>query len=167
LVKVLLVCDEEASMTNVWSDEWDSVSDDDWDRGVASTRLPRGDLLGATLYELPPGFKGIYHFHHGSEELLVVLRGRPTLRTPEGERELAEGDVVHFPFGPDGAHAVANRSDAPVRYLMAGTRQYPPYEIVEYPEVGKVTAQAKAQSHRGEPLFLIHDLGASGNELDD
>ena len=41
----------------------------------------------------------------------MVLRGTPTLRTPEGERTLAEGEVVAFPAGRAGAHAIRNRSD--------------------------------------------------------
>lgn len=35
--------------------------------------------------------------------MLVVVAGTPTLRAPEGERELATGDCVLFPDGPDGA----------------------------------------------------------------
>ena len=58
---------------NIWTDQWDV--DDDWSGGGAqSKRLPRGDDLGATVYELGPGNFVVYHFHHGSEELLVVLR---------------------------------------------------------------------------------------------
>ena len=67
---------------NIWADEWEAESHEEWaaDRSV---RLPRGTKIGATLYELSPGgTSGLYHFHHGAEELLVVLRGRPTLREP-------------------------------------------------------------------------------------
>ena len=38
-----------------------------------------------------------YHTHYLNEEWVIVLRGEPTLRTPEGERVLKEGDVVCFP----------------------------------------------------------------------
>ena len=39
--------------------------------------------LGATLYEIEPGGAiSPYHAHHGNEELLLVLAGRPRLRTP-------------------------------------------------------------------------------------
>jgi uncharacterized cupin superfamily protein len=142
---------------NIWSDAWESTGDDDWSGGGAkSSRLPRGDLLGASVYELGPGNFVVYHFHHRSEELLIVLRGRPTLRTPEGERELADGDVVHFPAGPDGAHALLNRTDEPVRYLMAGNRESP--EVVEYPDLGQVTAQSRHPSQTGAPLFVVHQL---------
>ena len=109
---------------NVWSDQWELESEEEWAAGKA-TRLPRGTEIGATLYEIAPGqTSGFYHFHHGAEELLVVLRGRPTLREPAGERQLEEGDVVHFPVGPDGAHQLRNDTDGPVRYLfVANTRR--------------------------------------------
>ena len=87
---------------------------------------------------------------------MVVLRGRPTLRTPDGTRQLAEGDAVHFPTGPDGAHAVTNDTDEPVRFLMASTLQSP--EVVEYPDLKQITAQARTGSQTGERLWLIHDV---------
>jgi len=109
-----------------------------------------GPLLGASLYELDRGNFAIYHAHHGSEELLIVLRGRPTLRTPKGERQLDEGEVVHFPAGPGGAHGLRNDTDEPVLYVMAGIRSSP--EVVEYPDIDKVTGQS------GHGLFFIHDM---------
>ena len=140
---------------NVWSGEWDP--DDDWSGGGGrSKRLPRGTSLGASVYELEPGNFVVYHFHHASEELMVVLRGRPTLRTGEGTRMLAEGEVVHFPTGPDGAHGVSNETDEPVRFLMASTLLSP--EVVEYPDLRQITAQARTGSQTGERLWLIHDV---------
>jgi uncharacterized cupin superfamily protein len=141
---------------NVFTDEWDAL--DDWSGGgVKSTRLVgRGPLLGASVYELGPGNTSAYHFHHGSEELLIVLRGRPTLRTPDGERQLAEGEVVHFPTGPDGAHGMRNDTDAAVRYVFAGIRVFP--EVAEYPDTKQITAQAPTGSQTGEHLWLVHDL---------
>ena len=68
---------------NVWTDDWEAG--DDWSGGGAEAkRLPRGDQLGATLYQLEPGDFAVFHFHHAQEELLIVLRGRPTLRTSDG-----------------------------------------------------------------------------------
>ncbi len=63
-------------------------------------RRPQGAVLSAAVWELEPGgTQGAYHFHHGGEELLIVLRGTPTLRSPDGERVLKEGEVVHFRAG--------------------------------------------------------------------
>ena len=141
---------------NVWTDDWDD--DEDWSGGGSKSRrlVPRGHSLGATVYELEPGKWMIYHAHHGSEELLLVLRGRPTLRTPAGERKLEQGEVVSFPPGPDGAHGLRNDTDAPVRYLMASTLSSP--EVVEYPDLGQLTAQARTPSLTGDRLWVIHDV---------
>jgi uncharacterized cupin superfamily protein len=141
---------------SIWTDEWDTS--DDWSGGGAKSKplVDGGPLLGASLYELGPGNSVAYHFHHGSEELLIVLRGRPTLRSAEGDRQLGEGDVVHFPFGPDGAHGLRNDTDEPVRYLVAGIRVSP--EVVEYPDVKKITTQARTESQTGERLWVIHDV---------
>jgi uncharacterized cupin superfamily protein len=63
--------------------------------------------LGASLYDLADDQSTFpYHSHHGVEEWLYVVAGTPTLREPAGERVLAPGDVVCFPSGPAGAHAV-------------------------------------------------------------
>jgi uncharacterized cupin superfamily protein len=146
-----------AEAGNVWSDEWEFERDDEEWAADRSTRLARGDQIGATLYEVPPGKTGgYYHFHHGAEELLVVLRGTPTLREPAGERALEEGDVVHFPVGPDGAHQLLNRSDAPVRYLMVSTRPSP--EAVEYPDSKQISVMAFTESQLGRPLWDIRSL---------
>jgi uncharacterized cupin superfamily protein len=66
-----------------------------------------GELVGASLYDLPAGEKTWpYHYEEGHEEWLLVVAGEPTLRTPEGERVLSPGDVACFPSGPTGAHQV-------------------------------------------------------------
>jgi uncharacterized cupin superfamily protein len=147
------------SDNNIWSDVWDPTEEDWSGGGAVSKRLPRAAErpgLGATVYELDPGDFVVYHFHHAWEELLVVLRGRPTLRTPAGERRLDEGDTVHFPLGPDGAHGLKNETDEPVRVLMMSTISSP--EVVEYPDLRQLTAQARTGSLTGERLWLIHDV---------
>ena len=79
-------------------------------RAEQVVRNAGGELLGGTLYELAPGHQGVpLHIHHGMEELVIVVSGRPTLRTLEGDSELAPGDVVGFPRGRRGAHTLANR----------------------------------------------------------
>jgi uncharacterized cupin superfamily protein len=142
---------------NIWDDEW-GEQQEDWSGGGGRAKrlVGSGPLLGASLYELERGNFMIFHFHHGSEELLLVLRGRPTLRTLAGERQLEEGEVVHFPPGPEGAHELRNDTDQPVRYVVAGTRVSP--EVVEYPDLKQLTAQSRHDSMTGERLFVIHDV---------
>ena len=101
------------------------------------------ELIGAGMYEVEPGNKlWPYHAHHANEEWLLVVRGQPTLRTPEGERQLDEGDVVCFPRGKAGAHQVWNGTDSSVRVLMLSTLIAP--DIVEFLDTGKVGARSVA-----------------------
>ncbi len=119
--------------------EWDAENDRDGYRHRRAAIGPRlgASLIGTTLYELPPGESTWpYHYEVGCEEWLVVVEGRPTLRLPEGERELEAGEVVVFAEGPEGAHALANRSDEPVRVLIMSNKS--PLALVHYPDSRKV-----------------------------
>ena len=92
---------------------------------------------GASVYELPPGQALCpYHYEYGEEEWLLVLDGRPTLRTPEGREGLEPFDVVFFPKGPEGAHQILNDGDERVRVLMWSSVVYP--TATAYPDSGKV-----------------------------
>jgi uncharacterized cupin superfamily protein len=127
---------------NLNSDEWDGTRDREGWRisgAVVGGRIG-SELIGAGLYEIEPGSKlWPYHTHHLNEEWVVVLRGEPTLRTPEGEQELKQGDVVCFRRGKDGAHQIINRTDSPVRVLMLSSMV--PGEIIEYLDTGKILAK--------------------------
>jgi uncharacterized cupin superfamily protein len=92
--------------------------------------------LGGTVYDLPPGQAVCpYHYEFPEEEWLLVLAGRPTLRDPDGEHALEEGDLVVFPVGPDGAHKVTNGTDEPVRILMLSNVAEAGFSV--YPDSGK------------------------------
>jgi uncharacterized cupin superfamily protein len=143
---------------NVFADDWQQVFRpvEGW-RSNLRRLVPAGHDLGMSLYELLPGQTQCpYHFHHACDELILVLSGTPTLRTPEGERELAAGDFVHFPKGPAGAHQMVNRSDEPARYVVGSSNAAP--EICEYPDSGKVAAFSRLDSQRGQRLVSIHRL---------
>ena len=133
-------------VVNVLGEEWDPGQ---WPEHENYEKRRRrfgeqlgGELLGGTVYELPPGKKSFpFHWHHGIEELLVVLEGEPTLRTPEGVQRLKRGDAVSFPRGDGGAHQVKNETDAPARYLMIST--VVDYEVAHYPDSGKIGVLGK------------------------
>jgi uncharacterized cupin superfamily protein len=143
---------------NAFADEWEDLYPqiEGWRSNVRRLVAP-GNTLGMSVYELlPRQTQCPYHFHHGNEELILVLRGRPTLRTPDGEEELEPGDVVHFPRGAVGAHHVVNRTEEPVRYVVADTKVSP--EVVEYPDSGKLAAMARTESQRGGAIWTVHRL---------
>ena len=90
------------------------------------------ELLGATVYETPPGETlWPYHWELGCEEFLVVVAGTPTLRTPEGEA---------------GAHQLRNDSAEPFRVLIGSTKSG--LSVAGYPDSGKLLIDAPAHGKR-------------------
>jgi uncharacterized cupin superfamily protein len=128
-------------MANLHEPDFDSSSDRE---GFAYRRAKLGaqagaQRLGASLYEIPSGQATFpFHAHFANEELLIVVSGRPSLRTAEGWRELDPGEVVSFRVGPDGAHQVMNRGEEPARVLVVSEMNAP--EVSVYPDTGKVLA---------------------------
>lgn len=139
-------------MENVFADEWDQEADRPgfrWKRMRLARRLG-GELLGGSVYELPPGEKSFpYHYHHANEELLIVLAGSVVLRTPSGLHHLGPGDAELFKTGSKGAHQVINESDEPARFIMMSTMVQP--EIAEYPDSGNVGLFSESPGGKGEP----------------
>jgi uncharacterized cupin superfamily protein len=127
-----------------------NLYDNDWDversRGRATVRMMHvgrrlgSELLGATVFEIEPGVRGVSHFHHGNEEWALVLAGTVTLRTEDGRRELKPGDVAVFRRGPQGVHALTNNSGSVCRVAIFSSMVHP--DVVEYPEAGVVGAFA-------------------------
>jgi uncharacterized cupin superfamily protein len=118
--------------------------DEDDPPGYQTAYLRTAPVLGGTqlalnVFELPPGQSVCpYHYESGEEEWIVVLSGRPTLRTPDGERELAPWDCAFCPAGEEGAHKVTNNTDEPVRIFIWSNRMHPHTSV--YPDSEKVGA---------------------------
>lgn len=95
------------------------------------------ELIGCSLWELPAGEAAYpYHFHYSDEELVIVLSGRPSLRTPEGNRELEEGEAIRFQLGKEGAHQIFNPTDQPATFLAVSSHGRP--DVVVYPDADKI-----------------------------
>jgi uncharacterized cupin superfamily protein len=138
-------------MANLFDPEFTEASEQpgfEWRRALLA-REAGGEHLGASLFELLPG-QALFpmHYHLGNEELLIVVDGSPSLRTPEDERVLERGEVVGFPRGASGAHQVVNRSEADARILLISEMNAP--EVVIRPESGKVSALGTPPGYRGE-----------------
>lgn len=76
--------------------------------------VPMGGANNAlvSVYEIPPGKSAYpYHYHHKNEETFYILSGEGILKTPEGEKKVAAGDLLFFPTGPAGAHKLTNCSE--------------------------------------------------------
>jgi uncharacterized cupin superfamily protein len=132
----------DESRPNVYTDDWQRTVEHG-SFGVRGSRVggqAGATRVGVTVYELDPGRKNLpYHAHFGIEEVIVVLRGTPTLRSPDGERTLEEGEVVACPPGRAGAHQLINRGDSVARFLMISSKASA--DLIEYPDSGKISAQ--------------------------
>src|SRR3954454_23104847 len=93
-------------MANVFEPDFDAEQDKPpftWRRARLG-RQAGAEELGASLFELPPGASSFpLHVHHGNEEMLVVLSGRPTLRSMDSARAAAPGATLPPPPGPAAA----------------------------------------------------------------
>ena len=88
------------------------------------------------VYDVAPGEgSSPYHYEY-EEEWLLVVDGTLVLRAPDGEHTLQRGDLVHFPPGPDGAHKIMNRGDAPARTLVFSSARVPAVSV--YPDSDKI-----------------------------
>ena len=93
--------------------------------------------LGMSIYELPAG-QAIcpYHFEWTDEEWLIVIVGRPTLRSAEGERGLEPGDWSASRWGPTARTSSATTATRLVRVAILSTKN--DVGIAEYPDSDKV-----------------------------
>lgn len=156
-------------MENIYSNDWDTSEDRPgyaWNRLRLARRLG-GDMLGASVYLIHAGQKSFpYHCHHANEEMLIVLEGSVTVRTPEGEQVAARGDAMSFAAGPGGAHQLVNHTDEDARVLMLSTMVSP--EIVQYPDSGKVGVFAeRTPGDSGSGFRAILDGGAVVDYFDE
>jgi uncharacterized cupin superfamily protein len=95
-----------------------------------------GSALSVRLYEAPPGQSLCPYHYEYEEEWLLVLDGEVTLRIPAGERVLSRGALVCFAPGPEGAHKVTARGDAPARLMMFSSAREP--AVAVYPDSDKI-----------------------------
>lgn len=79
--------------------------------------------FGAFLEELPPGSRsGHRHWHEDEDEMILMLAGEVVL-VEDVETVLRPGDVAAWPAGLAVGHRLENRTEAPARYLVIGTRK--------------------------------------------
>ena len=94
-----------------------------YDSGQGQTRILVGTeqtggawWLGSFVSE--PGRKTALHVHYGADEQVYVLEGALSLWVKGQWEELPAGSVAVAPRGVE--HALGNRSQQPVRFLVAG-----------------------------------------------
>lgn len=141
----------------IYSLDFEDLGQETWTGGAYTYDLPQGKSLSSSVYVLKPGkTSGLYHYHHGTEEMLIMIKGTPLLRLPNETRRLLEGEVVTFGIGPKGSHQVINDTNEEVRMVFIGYETSP--DVVEYPDEGLISVMAKTKSQNGEYLWDIREV---------
>ena len=92
--------------------------------------------LEVYFYTLKPGkTNSPYHYHVANEDMYYIISGYGTLKTPDGDKDVSEGDVIFMPVKEQGAHKLTNTSDTPLVYLEVKTSTVP--EICVQPDSKK------------------------------
>ena len=112
--------------------------------------------FGVSRVTLPPGaWSSQRHWHSAEDELVVVLQGEPLLVTESGQTRLRPGSVTTHPAGLADGHHMKNDTDAPVVFLVVGSRQ-PERDTGHYPDIdlhlpANGTPVRRYQRKSGEP----------------
>ena len=108
--------------------------------GRSSLRLGQAGGLtqfGVNIVILAPGaLSSLRHWHLHEDEFVMVTEGECVMVTDAGEEVMRPGDCAAFPAGVANGHHFINRSDAPARFLVVGTKA--PREVATYSDVDLV-----------------------------
>ncbi|MFW2542177.1 cupin domain-containing protein [Primorskyibacter sp. 2E107] len=116
--------------------------------------------FGAAEEILPPGSRSSnLHWHEEEDEFVYVLEGTLVLCEGDSEDTLAVGDAACFRAGAREGHCLENRSDAPARLLVVGTRA--PRDRVHYPQHNRV----QHVDRRNEERRWTNEVGAPADPL--
>jgi len=92
--------------------------------------------FGAVIETLYPGARSSNtHWHTDEDEMVHMLEGEVVLVEGDSEATLRAGDTATFKAGVTVGHRLDNRSDAPARYLVVGTRAT--RDTVTYTDTGR------------------------------
>lgn len=108
-----------------------------WKKSSKLNAIVQSDDYAFDVKTIGPGkFSYPYHYHYNSEEIFVVLKGKITLRTPEGFQDITEGEFAFFEKGPSGAHQLYNNTDDICTYLDIRSKKE--LDVCEYPDSEKI-----------------------------
>ena len=126
---------KDVSLNKIFEPETEHKKSLEFKNSTVSAPHTTNGKLYVTFYTLMPGKTNYpYHYHSGMEEVFYIISGTGTLKTPDGEKTVTEGDVIVCPANATGAHQLTNTSDNVLVYLDVDTASSP--EVVFYPDKG-------------------------------
>lgn len=100
--------------------------------------------FGAFVEVLQPGSRSsIKHWHSEEDEMVYVLEGEITVIEGELESTLGAGSAATFRAGVAVGHYLHNRSPAPTRCLVVGTRAT--VDRIVYPDHDRICHRDRTQ----------------------
>ncbi len=93
----------------------------------------------------PENYSFPYHFHRNAEELILIISGSMTIRTPEGLKIAKSGQMVFFEIGETSAHQFYNHDKVSCVYLDLMTTVG--MDVCEYPDSGKINISPFMESY--------------------
>lgn len=127
-----------------------------------------GKKLGCSMFRVPVG-KAAYpfHAHFGNEEAIYILEGEGLARIGEDRVNVAAGDYLALPVGPEAGHQLTNCGSTDLVYLCFSTMIEP--EVVLYPDsdkVGAFTGSAPGGDAQERSLIAFYRKGENVPYLD-
>jgi len=100
--------------------------------------------FGANLVTVEPGGRSsLRHWHQAEDEFVMVTEGELMLVQDEGEYPMRPGDCAGWKAGDPNGHCLLNRTDAPARFLVVGSKA--PHEVVTYSDLDLVLTLEKGR----------------------
>jgi uncharacterized cupin superfamily protein len=123
-----------------------------WYSSPRLSELVQSKDLYFNMRKLDPGkFSYPYHFHRNAEEVLLILEGSATLRTPEGLEMVKKGDILFFEMGDTSTHQLFNHTEAPCIYFDLRTNNG--FDVAEFPDTNKIIMDSMMDiSERGQQV---------------
>ena len=101
------------------------------------------------IRKLDPGkYSFPYHFHHNAEELIMIISGSMTIRTPNGFKIAENGELVFFEIGETSTHQFYNHDTIQCVYL--DIKSNAGIDISEYPDSNKINVSPFNQTFEKE-----------------
>ena len=101
------------------------------------TKITNSKHFAFDIRKLEPGkYSFPYHFHRNAEELIMIISGSMSIRTPNGFEILKKGQIVFFEMGETSAHQFYNHETVSCEYFDLRTTVG--IDICEYPDSGKI-----------------------------
>ena len=111
--------------------------------------------IGVHLIRLEPGHSSTQqHWHDADEEFIYILSGTGIACLDSEEIEVGPGDFLGF-AAPSAAHALENRSDTDLVYLVGGENWA--VDLVHYPRIRRTLIKSHG-SRRWVDWQDVHDL---------